>query len=54
MLLGIPEQDQEAIRDRLDAGMKIEAGEEYVPPADFAGMEMFGEIVKPADSQTFT
>jgi cytochrome P450 len=26
MLLGIPEQDQEAIRDRLDAGMRIEDG----------------------------
>jgi cytochrome P450 len=27
MLLGIPEQDQEAIRDRIDAGLRIEEGE---------------------------
>ena len=26
MLLGIPEQDQEAIRDRLDAGLRLEEG----------------------------
>ena len=26
-LLGIPEQDQEAIRDRLDEGLRLEAGE---------------------------
>jgi cytochrome P450 len=44
MLLGIPEQDQEAIRDRLDAGLKIEEGEEYVPTTDFAGMEMFADM----------
>jgi cytochrome P450 len=27
MLLGIPEQDQEAIRDRIDEGLRIDAGE---------------------------
>ena len=27
MLLGIPEQDQEAIRDRIDEGLRLEAGE---------------------------
>ena len=27
MLLGIPEQDQEAIRDRIDAGLRIDEGE---------------------------
>jgi cytochrome P450 len=27
MLLGIPEDDQEAIRDRIDAGMRLEEGE---------------------------
>jgi len=27
MLLGIPEQDQEAIRDQIDAGMNLDAGE---------------------------
>jgi cytochrome P450 len=49
MLLGIPEQDQEAIRDRLDEGMRIEEGEEYAPPMenDFmaAGGEMFADYV---------
>jgi cytochrome P450 len=28
MLLGIPEQDQESIRDRLDAGLRLEEGEQ--------------------------
>ncbi|MFP3907421.1 MAG: cytochrome P450 [Acidimicrobiales bacterium] len=28
MLLGIPEQDQEAIRDRLDEGLKLEEGDD--------------------------
>jgi cytochrome P450 len=27
MLLGIPEQDQEAIRDRIDAGLRLDEGE---------------------------
>jgi len=27
MLLGVPEQDQEAIRDRIDAGLRLESGE---------------------------
>ena len=26
MLLGIPEQDQEAIRDRIDDGLRLEEG----------------------------
>src|SRR3984957_16408907 len=50
MLLGIPEQDQEAIRDRLDAGLRIEEGEEYAPQMgdDFmsAGGEMFADYVE--------
>jgi cytochrome P450 len=50
MLLGIPEQDQEALRDRLDEGMRIEEGEEYAPPMDddfmAAGGEMFAEYVE--------
>jgi cytochrome P450 len=47
MLLGIPEQDQEAIRDRLDEGMRIEEGEDYTPSADFltAGTEVFGDYI---------
>ena len=28
MLLGIPEQDQEAIRDRLDEGLRLESGDQ--------------------------
>jgi cytochrome P450 len=50
MLLGIPEQDQETIRDVLDEGMRIEEGEEFTPPVDdehymsFGG-EMFAEYV---------
>jgi cytochrome P450 len=49
MLLGIPEQDQEAIRDRLDEGMRIQEGEEYSPPTEnnfmAAGGEMFADYV---------
>jgi cytochrome P450 len=49
MLLGIPEQDQEAIRDRLDEGLRIEEGAEYAPPMDddfmVAGGEMFADYV---------
>jgi cytochrome P450 len=44
MLLGIPEQDQEAIRERLDAGMRLEEGGVAMPTANefmTAGMEMF-------------
>lgn len=35
MLLGIPEEDQEAIRDRVDAGLRLESGEmpEFNPGA---------------------
>jgi cytochrome P450 len=44
MLLGIPEQDQEAIRDMLDEGMRIEEGEEFVPPASDDYMTATGEI----------
>src|SRR5580700_291382 len=48
MLLGIPEQDQEAIRDRLDEGMRIEDGEQFVPVVnDFmaSGGELFADYV---------
>ncbi|MHB8463796.1 MAG: cytochrome P450 [Acidimicrobiales bacterium] len=43
MLLGIPEEDQEAIRDQLDAGMKLTEGS--VPDrtnADFAALDGSG------------
>jgi cytochrome P450 len=46
MLLGIPEQDQEAIRDRLDDGLRLEEG---VPPErdyeDLATHEAFSEYI---------
>jgi cytochrome P450 len=44
MLLGIPEQDQEAIRDRLDENLRLEEGEEATPSEDF-GAEMFGDYI---------
>jgi cytochrome P450 len=50
MLLGIPEQDQEAIRDRLDEGMRIEEGEEYRQPQEddfiLTGGELFSEYIE--------
>ena len=45
MLLGIPEQDQEAIRDTFDDGLKIKDGEEYVPSGDFLANGMFDEYI---------
>ncbi len=46
MLLGIPENDQEAIRKRYDDGLRIEEGEE-VTASDFGAQnEMFGEYVE--------
>jgi cytochrome P450 len=43
-LLGIPESDQEAIRDRLDQGLRLEAGE--APQQVQAGEgELFGEYI---------
>ena len=43
MLLGIPEDDQEAIREKIDAGFKMESGE--MPDADSAtyGIRSFGD-----------
>ena len=47
LLLGIPEQDQEAIRDRLDEGLHLAEGEEGTFDADgFDGAEMFGEYIE--------
>jgi cytochrome P450 len=47
MLLGIPEQDQVAIRDRLDEGLRLEEGEE--PEIRIDSMEeqnrMFGDYI---------
>lgn len=46
-LLGIPEQDQEAIRDRLDDALRIKDGEE-IPKNEHvsSGMEMFVEYIE--------
>jgi cytochrome P450 len=43
LLLGIPEEDQEAIREKIDAGFKMDSGE--MPDADRAtyGVRSFGE-----------
>jgi cytochrome P450 len=45
-LLGIPEEDQEAIRDRIDEGLRLEDGSQ-APDAhgDFDGGQMFAEYV---------
>jgi cytochrome P450 len=45
MLLGIPEQDQEAVRDRVDANLRTEAGKPMEVRTDFANGEMFGEYI---------
>ena len=45
-LLGIPEQDQEAIRDHLDEGLHLEEGQEGTFDAEgMDGAEMFGEYI---------
>jgi cytochrome P450 len=48
MLLGIPEQDQEAIKDRLDEGMRLEEGEApgLSPDTVAASGEMFADYVE--------
>lgn len=38
MLLGIPEEDQEELRDRIDAGLSLEAGESPPAPRASAGI----------------
>jgi cytochrome P450 len=42
MLLGIPEQDQEAIRDHIDEGLRMEEGEEF--SFDDANLEAQNEL----------
>jgi len=44
MLLGIPEQDQEAIRNRLDEGLRLQEGEDVRAVTDFSGGE-FAEYI---------
>lgn len=45
-LLGIPESDQEAIRERLDAGMRLDEGSaDRTGDENFAFVEMFAEYI---------
>ncbi len=46
MLLGIPERDQVAIRDTIDAGQRIEEGREVTAPDLGAQIELFGDYVE--------
>ncbi len=46
MLLGIPEEDQESIRDRTDASLRTEPGSRCKCPGSFEiGAEMFAEYI---------
>src|SRR6266513_4843722 len=45
MLLGIPETDQEAVRDHVDANLRTKPGEPMQVKADFADGAMFGEYI---------
>jgi len=45
MLLGIPEQDQEAVRDRVDANLRTEAGQPMKVSEDFVGGDQFAEYI---------
>jgi cytochrome P450 len=46
MLLGIPEEDQEAIRDRVDAGLRTEAGQPMRDTQAFANAELYADYVE--------
>jgi cytochrome P450 len=45
MLLGIPESDQEAVRDRVDANLRTEAGEPMEVGPNFMADSMFSEYI---------
>ncbi len=46
-LLGIPEQDQEAIRDKLDEGLHLSDGDEVsVPDVSEISFDMFGDYIE--------
>src|SRR6266550_2301233 len=45
MLLGIPEPDQEAVRDRVDANLRTKPGEPMEVSAHFADGEIFAEYM---------
>jgi cytochrome P450 len=44
-LLGIPEQDQEAIRNRLDEGLRLESGEAPKPRSTDNAGDLFAEYI---------
>ncbi|MDT3440611.1 MULTISPECIES: cytochrome P450 [unclassified Pseudofrankia] len=44
-LLGIPEEDQEAIRDLFDDNLRLEDGDDLAPP-DMSGAEKFADYVE--------
>ncbi|MFA1546270.1 cytochrome P450 [Actinomadura chokoriensis] len=46
MLLGIPEKDQEGIRDQVDDTLRTEAGQPMDPSDFMAHMEMFAEYIE--------
>jgi cytochrome P450 len=46
MLVGIPNQDQESVRDRVDANLRTEPGAPMKVSADFANGEMFAEYIE--------
>ncbi len=49
MLLGIPEQDQEAVRDQVDAELRTERGRpmtRYAEQGDFASGEIFADYIE--------
>jgi len=45
MLLGIPEQDQESVRDQVDANLRTEAGKPMDSTDGLAAGDMFGEYI---------
>jgi cytochrome P450 len=45
MLLGIPESDQEAVRDRVDRNLRTKPGEPMEVTAHFANGEIFGDYI---------
>jgi len=44
-LLGIPEQDQEAIKEQLDAGLRLESAEDVTFKPELGAGDMFGEYI---------
>src|SRR3954447_20896994 len=45
LLLGIPEPDQEAVRDRVDKNLRTKPGEPMEVSANFANGDMFGDYI---------